>query len=323
MPTPDIMKNYIVIVLLALFFSSCKKAVKVPQETVVKIDTLQGKSLLNKSLISAQITFKDSLIVNNYLEALHEYQHDDNNPETIIWYGRRTAYLGDYQRAISIFSEGIEKFPEDPRFYRHRGHRYISTRQLDKAISDFEKAALLIDGTKDRIEPDGIPNRFNQPVSSLHTNIFYHIGLAYYLKANWPEALKNFQRCYAISANDDMRVAAAHWLYMILRRMEKKEEAQEVLRPIITEMNILENEGYHQLLLFYKGLLDENNPIGNGAAGASEAVRYGVANWYHYNGDLEKAKTLYETLLEEGNWAGFGYLAAEAELSRWPPEQPQ
>lgn len=84
------------------------------------------------------------------------------------------AYLGDYKRAIEIFTEGINKFPEDSRFLRHRAHRYISTRQLDNAIADFEKAVILIKDTEDVIEPDGVPNRLNQPVSSLHTNIYYH-----------------------------------------------------------------------------------------------------------------------------------------------------
>ena len=48
--------------------------------------------------------------------------------DNIIWYGRRTAYLGDYREAIRIFSEGIEKHSKDARMYRHRGHRYISIR---------------------------------------------------------------------------------------------------------------------------------------------------------------------------------------------------
>lgn len=282
----------------------------------MQIDTLQGKSFFNKALYSKQLKPKDSSKISNYLAAESQYHLDDKNAENIIWMGRRMAYLGDYQKAISIYTEGIQKFPDDARLYRHRGHRYISTRQLDNAIIDFEKAVLLIQGTEDQIEPDGIPNRLNQPVSSLHTNIYYHLGLAYYLKTNWPKALENFTKCYNASTNDDMRVAASHWLYMILRRMGNNKEAEKVLVPIKAEMNIIENDGYHQLLLFYKGEVSENNLRGNGSAGASEAVLYGIAHWHQYNGNIEKAKSLYKALLEEGNWAGFGYLAAEAEMAR-------
>ena len=37
----------------------------------------------------------------------------------------------------------------------------------------------MIAGKEDSIEPDGMPNPQNIPVSSLHTNIWYHLGLAY------------------------------------------------------------------------------------------------------------------------------------------------
>ena len=50
--------------------------------------------------------------------------------------------------------------------YRHRGHRYISIRQFDRAIVDFEAAAGLIEGQENRIEPDGLPNTQNIPLTT-------------------------------------------------------------------------------------------------------------------------------------------------------------
>ena len=89
--------------------------------------------------------------------------------------------LGSTIRLLIFFSQGIESFPDEPKLYRHRGHRYISVREFDKAIADLEKAVELIQGTPNEIEPDGMPNALNIPVSSLHGNIYYHLGLAYYL----------------------------------------------------------------------------------------------------------------------------------------------
>ncbi len=63
-------------------------------------------------------------------------------------------------------------------------------REFDRAIQDFEKAATLIEGTEDKIEPDGLPNAQNIPVSTLHTNIWYHLGLAYYLQHDLENALR-------------------------------------------------------------------------------------------------------------------------------------
>ena len=48
----------------------------------------------------------------------------------------------------------------------------------------------------------------------------------------------------------------------------------------------------------------------------NDALAYGLGNWYYYNGNPEKAKEIYEKLLGSGTWAAFGYIAAEAELSR-------
>ncbi len=95
-------------------------------------------------MLSSQLQAKDSAKVSKYLKALDTYNSNPMNAEFIVWLGRRTAYLGDYKKAIAIYTEGIEKHPEDPRMYRHRGHRYITTRQLDLAIQDFEKAVTLI-----------------------------------------------------------------------------------------------------------------------------------------------------------------------------------
>ncbi|MFC4721583.1 tetratricopeptide repeat protein [Geojedonia litorea] len=238
------------------------------------------------------------------------------NPDHIIWLGRRKAYLGDYKAAINVFTEGIAKFPNDARFYRHRGHRYISTRQLDLAITDLETATQLIKGSDDVIEPDGIPNRLNQPLSSLHTNTWYHLGLAYYLNNDLNKALGAFEQCLKASKNDDMIVATSHWMYMILRRLQLPDEANRVLQDIHQDMNIIENVAYYQLLLFYKGELSEAELTGADSLGSNEAVHYGVANWYHYNGDIEEARKRYQQLVDTGNWAGFGYIAAEADLSR-------
>lgn len=296
---------------------SCNPYNKPVDMESVKIDTLQGKSLLGKDLVRQQVDVKqDSLQIANYLSSLLTYNSNPMNADFTIWLGRRLAYLGDYKAAIGIFSEGILKFPDDARFYRHRGHRFISTRQLDSAIVDFEKAVELIQGTQDVIEPDGIPNKLNQPVSSLHTNIYYHLGLAYYLQDDLENALSAFQDCLLASKNDDNIVSASHWLYMILRRLNRVEEANQLLEHITANMTIIENDAYHKLLLFYKGEIDENDLDANTSLGSSEAVQYGIANWHHYNGEIETAKAMYEYLIKNGNWAGFGYIAAEADLSR-------
>jgi len=78
----------------------------------------------------------------NLISAEKKFKTDSNNSEHTIWYGRRLAYLGFYKEAIDIYTKGINRFPANARFYRHRGHRYITMRCFDKAIADLKKHGM-------------------------------------------------------------------------------------------------------------------------------------------------------------------------------------
>lgn len=254
-------------------------------------------------------------MLEKFRTAKADYEADPEDADKLIWYGRRTAYLGRYKEAIEIFSTGIDKHLDDARMLRHRGHRYISTRQFDKAIEDYEKAYEMIQGTEDQIEPDGLPNAQNIPLTSLHGNIRYHLGLAYYLTQNWEKARQIYAEDVALSDNDDGLVASTHWLYMILRRMGRDEEAAAVLEPISADMNIIENFAYHRACLFYKGEVAYEDAVSaDDASIMGAAFAYGVANWHLYNEQEDKAFELMRDIVEGPAWAAFGYIAAEADL---------
>ena len=192
-------------------------------------------------------------------------------------------------------------------------------REFDKAIEDLERAAALIQGQPDMTEPDGIPNSRNTPTSTLHSNIWYHLGLAYYLKGNFNSATRCYRECIKVSKNDDMLAATSHWLYMSLRRSDDLNGAEEALLPIHPEMDIIENSSYFELLLMYKGIKDIDELLSSeDRTPESAATSYGIGNWYLYNGKMEMAKKYFRALVEGPGWAGFGFIAAEAELARNP-----
>jgi tetratricopeptide (TPR) repeat protein len=273
----------------------------------------QALTLSGKPLYSAA---PGQTVLDNLAAAKTTYEADPDDAENIVWYGRRTAYTGDFRGAIEIFSEGIEKFPNDDRMYRHRGHRYISIREFDRAIDDLEKASKLIEGKENETEPDGAPNAQNIPVSSRHGNIWYHLGLAYYLKQDWGNAFRAYQNGFNSGRNDDNRVSTTHWLYSIKRRMGDEEGARKVLDVITADMNIIENFSYYHLCLFYKGEMTVEELVGDGAdtpSGASAA--YGLANWYSVTGDDDTALEHLNALVATSSWAAFGVIAAEADLA--------
>ncbi len=263
------------------------------------------------------------------LEARQAYQHTPDNADSIIWLGRRTGYLGRYREAIAIFTEGIRRHPEDARLFRHRGHRYLTIREVDRAIDDLERGLRLVKGKPDQIEPDGIPNARGIPTSTLHSNLRYHLGLAHYLKGDFGQAARIFQADVEAARarnNPDMLVASSHWLYMALRRQGKNREAAAVLDPITRDLPVIENGSYHRLLLLYRGDLTPDALLPQGSLASVEDVTlgYGVGNWYLYNGHPAEAREIFRRIVAAPQWAAFGYLAAEAELARdrSPPRLP-
>lgn len=255
----------------------------------------------------------------NYRAAQAEFEADPKNVEKRIWLGRRLGYLGKFDEAIAVYTDAMKLEPNNPKLYRHRGHRYISTRRFPLAIQDFEKAAKLTQGQPDEIEPDGQPNKLNKPLSTLQFNIYYHLGLAYYLEGNFNNALAAYRECMKRSRNnDDSLVATSDWLYMTLRRLNKPKEAAEVLVPITEKMDIIENDSYWKRLLMYKGLRKPEDLLNtNNADDLSLATQgYGVGNWYLYNGDKAKAREVFTKVTAGKQKAAFGYIAAEIDLKR-------
>ena len=301
-------------------FQNCKS--EKPQQIVEEIIdnefsaiSPQAISLLGNELISAEPSEELRL---KWEAKKRAYEKSPQDADSIIWYGRFTAYMGGYKESIDIYSKGMEYHPEDARLYRHRGHRWISIREFDRAIEDLRKAESLIRGKENEIEPDGMPNARNIPVSSLHGNIYYHLGLAHYLAGNLEEANQAYQKCLATSRMPDNVVSASHWLFMINRLLDNEGQAYQFVKDISEEDDIIENHSYHQLCLLYNGIFEEEEAAKmSSSASANDAVRYGIANWHFYNGRQERGKELMEEIIEgDGNWASFGYIAAEADLAR-------
>lgn len=240
--------------------------------------------------------------------------------DALIWVGRRTAYLGRYQDAIAIYSEGLARHPGDARLYRHRGHRYISTRQFDRAIADLRHAALLTRGQPDQVEPDGVPNARNIPVSTLQSNIWYHLALAHYLKGEFREAAAAWQHDVDHAANADTEVASRYWLWLTLKRLGEERAAARVLRPVTRGMDIIENGSYHRLLLVFKGALPPDslaNPDDPDPALRDATVGYGLGAWHWVSGRRDEALRMWRAVVAAGPATSFGALAAAADLARF------
>lgn len=247
-------------------------------------------------------------------KARESYKRDTANADHLIWYGRRLAYVGRYEEAIEVFSKGMLLHPGDARMYRHRGHRFITVRCFDRAVSDLEHAAGLVQGHKDETEPDGLPNARNIPTSTLQSNIWYHLGLAYYLKGDYEKAVRAYTSCLKVSLNPDMYVATANWLYICLLKLKREAEANKLLNTINRTMDLIENRDYLNILLLYKGEMSEEDFLKQESSLSGATLLFGLGNYYLHKGEVTKAKEILTKIVSGNQWASFAYIAAEMAL---------
>jgi hypothetical protein len=112
-----------------------------------------------------------------------------------------------------------------------------------------------------------------------------------------------------------------NWRYAALRRAGRHDEARRLPEPVHEGMPVKENRAYLLALLLYKGERSEEGLRTADLSGSSlMALRYPIANLALINGDAARACGLFRSLLaDDANWAAFGFIAAEVELSRPGP----
>jgi tetratricopeptide (TPR) repeat protein len=262
--------------------------------------------------------------------ALDRLAREPDEIDAHIWVGRRLAYLGRYRDAVRVYTEALERFPESSRLLRHRGHRNITLRRLGAAVDDLTRAAAIARAEPDFFEEDGLPNQWDIPRSTHRFNVFYHLGLAHYLRGEYERALAAWEEGLdAAVTTDDMLVANLYWMSNAAARLGDRERAIELARRARPDMEILENDAYQKLLMARaqgssEALLSEASqalPDGPGAERPLDwiTIAYGVSVSRELEGGESSAAALREVILESQNWAAFGYIAAEADAARERP----
>ena len=240
--------------------------------------------------------------------------------DAAIWVGRRFGYLGRFREAIEVYSKALVKHPDSPQLLRHRGHRYLTLRRFHDAVNDLERAQRLVAGKPDVPEPDGLPNAANIPLSTLQSNIRYHLGVASYMLGDYARAADVLRESLESATNDDRWCSEGYWLYLTLRRLGRKADADLLLAPVSKDMQILENFSYQKLLLFFRGEGKAEALLAAARkdpdASAFPTIAYGIAMSRQFAGDAAGARELLEQITSGDNWPSFGYIGAEVDLAR-------
>ena len=285
----------------------------VPESTPFEAVSLLGDTLRRPPLAPvAERLATDQL---DYARAVLATRPHDVDAQ--VWVARRLGYLGRYREAIDALTRSIAEHPTDARLYRHRGHRYLTVRDLPRAAADLERAAELTRDRPDEVEPDGQPNVAGVPIGTLQSNVWYHLALARYLQGDYARALAAADSGMRVSDVPDRLVSQTYWRYLILRRLGRDAEARAALAPIRADLPVIENQSYHRLLLRFKAGSDQAILAERGLRTPSDlAEAYGLSAFSALEGRAVWADQLRRQILASGQWPSFGYLAAEADEAR-------
>jgi tetratricopeptide (TPR) repeat protein len=268
-----------------------------------------GKPLYPRKPDSTVARRSDSSI--NVLKSKPSLTEDD-----YVEIGRLLLTQSRYRDAIANYTEGISKYPESFKLYRHRGHRYINLRQPDDAIADLEKARDLMASQPEAMEygPDG------KPTASTQHQVWYHIGIYHYLKRDYDACAEAFEKALAATKEPSNIAGASDWLYNAYQRMGDKAKAENVLTPFTVDYPIEDkNYPYFRRLLLFKKLITPEELIDPNmdpsAMSVADMTRlYGLANFHAYNGDAERANELYKKVIATDQWLGFACAGAELDV---------
>lgn len=305
----------LLVVFVAL--ASCRTTDVAPGDAARRIQTV---SLLGEPLLSPEYDAETRARLEAELAearlALDEHPDDE---DAAIWVGRRLAYLGRYREAVATFTEGLALHPTSHRLLRHRGHRWITLRDFDRAVADLSAAADLARDLPDAVEADGAPNAAGIPVSSTWSNIQYHLGLAHYLRGEYQRAHDAFAASMDTPLrNPDKVVSASHWMWQCLQRLDRPDDARALVESIPRDLDVIENHSYRDLIELYRGGPPQGEPdrlsFGDDPSAASYA--YGYAGWLAAHDEWQPAEWLLRRIVRDTTWAAFGHIAAEVDLAR-------
>ncbi len=262
------------------------------------------------------------------LESARSHFKADPSLANTVWYGRVLGFRYRIDDAIAVFSQGLERFPDSFELLRQRGHRYLSTRRFAEGKADLARAADLIEGMPEWIEPDGPGNELPVPATSIQFNTWYHLALAHFLLGEWDAAEAAYRRCLEWVRPDDYDglTACNDWLYMTLRRKGDEAAAQRVLETIpfdLPDEKFVEGPSYYRRLRMYRGELrpedlltpDKGSQVIHDLETIYATQGYGVGAWYLYNGETERAREVFEQILRGRSRFAFGYIAAERDMA--------
>jgi tetratricopeptide (TPR) repeat protein len=211
---------------------------------------------------------------------------------------RALAGLRRHEEAIAACGESLRLNPGDPHALRDRGHYYLNLGKIDPALADLREA---------------------ESRTKMDRGIYYHLGMAYYLRGDFKEAAAAYEGCLRTSSDEGARVECQAWLYPSLRRAGRDADARSLLQSLNTRSLPGHPGNYLDRLLLFAGVRTEQNVSSTMAAEGAlseTTVGYSIGLWHLLEGRPDRAREYFERILKTGYSTSWGYRAAESEMKR-------
>lgn len=172
------------------------------------------------------------------------------------WRGRREGFMGNYAKAIEIFTQGMELFPDSYALHRYRGYFLIRNYQFEEGIRDLRRAEELIENEDVSLVQAGIPGRSNFSPSTFKRNIYYYLAESSMASGDYETVINYMDK--AVEANqlrdkDDLLVSTSFYKYMAMRKLGRHDEAIQMIMAIPRELEIIANEDYFNAVQYLQG----------------------------------------------------------------------
>jgi len=220
---------------------------------------------------------------------------DPRNVQLIIQLGVAQSGARQFREAIQTFTKGIAIAPNERLLYRWRGHRYLSVRELDSALTDLSHAYQL---------------------DSSHYGVLYHLGIVRFARGEFAAAADIFARAQPRAPEAGELTGATDWLWMSLARAGKTAEAKAMLDRRPDSLPV--NNAYAKRLKLYRGEVGPDAVFTSADTADVQVatLSFGIGNWYLVRGDSTNARRWFERSVASGGWPGFGFILSEIELRR-------
>jgi len=223
---------------------------------------------------------------------------DPKNPEFPLGKCRALAAASRHQEAIPACTESLRLRPANAEALRDRGHYYLNLGQVEPALADLTRATGL---------------------TRTDRGVYYHLGVAYYLKGDFARAAAAYQSCLDNSKGADT-IECIAWLYPSLVRAGRKQDAAAVLDRVQADPSITGHPAWYlDRLLLFKGTRTEEQVAANlnAEGGLSvSSIGYSLGLWHLLSGRPQRAREYFEKAVATNFTPAWGYRCSEADLGR-------